>query len=143
MLLNQTAEYAFRAMAFLASRHLTNEDRITAKELSKATNIPTYYLSKIMRRLVVANLVDGLRGHRGGFKLAREPDQILFADVLSAIDYQSEVGRCAFGIGRCDGTDPCLLHASWSKLLDDFTSWATTHSLMHAAELPQIPPMSR
>ncbi|HFE47090.1 MAG TPA: transcriptional regulator, partial [Nannocystis exedens] len=84
MILNQTAEYAFRAMACLASSLGTP---LRARDLSTQSNIPPFYLSKVMRRLVVAGLVDSQRGHGGGFRLAKPPGAIRFFDILEAMDY--------------------------------------------------------
>ncbi|MFT4975494.1 MAG: Rrf2 family iron-sulfur cluster assembly transcriptional regulator [Myxococcota bacterium] len=129
MLLNQTAEYALRAMSSLAIHH--EEGRIRSKVLAERTNIPLFYLSKVMRRLVLAGLVTSKRGHGGGFQLAKPPGQIRFIDILEAMDYQAELGRCAFGIGRCDAESPCPLHDSWSALQNEFFAWARSNRLDH------------
>ncbi len=56
MLLNQTAEYALRAMATLAV--LWPDDRVTARALALRANVPASYASKVLRKLVVSGLVD-------------------------------------------------------------------------------------
>jgi Rrf2 family iron-sulfur cluster assembly transcriptional regulator len=132
MILNQTAEYAFRAMACLAICH--EDGPMRASDLSEKTNIPSFYLSKVMRRLVVAGLVDSQRGRGGGFVLTRPPSGIRFADILDAVDYSAEQGRCAFGFGQCNDRAPCPLHASWSELQQGFNQWASTHTLAGAAD---------
>src|SRR5512141_3071848 len=122
MNLTQTAEYALRAMAYLAT--LDEGGSVTSADLCVATGIPSAYVSKIMRRLVLAELVAARKGHGGGFALARRPDEIRFLDVLTAVDYPMETDRCAFGWGRCNPTSPCPLHASWSELTELFLGWA-------------------
>ena len=54
MLLPQTAEYALRAMAWLAT--IPQDEPVRARDLSQATGIPPHYLSKVLRRLVLADL---------------------------------------------------------------------------------------
>ena len=132
MILNQTAEYAFRAMACLAICH--KDGPMRASDLSERTNIPSFYLSKVMRRLVVAELVDSQRGRGGGFVLTRKPSEIRFADILEAVDYHADQGRCAFGFGRCSEHDPCPLHNSWSELQTAFNTWASSHTLADASD---------
>ncbi len=127
MFLSQTAEYAMRAMAWLATSEETVPVR--AKDLSNATGIPIHYLSKVMRRLVLAELLVSQKGQGGGFLLARPPSEIRFIDILTAVDAFPSEGRCAFGWGECDDVHPCPLHGSWSQLNERLQSWAEGTSL--------------
>ena len=128
MLLNQTAEYAFRAMAYLASRP-DLEVAVPSAELADAANIPGHYVSKVMRRLVVAGLVSSQRGHGGGFRLMKAPKDIRFAEILRATDLDPVNQRCAFGFGQCDTENPCHLHPAWSRLKECFNGWAESTTL--------------
>ena len=131
MILNQTAEYALRAMAILAM--LAPGEGLRAADLAERTGIPVAYLSKIMRRLVLAKLVDSRKGHGGGFRLAQPPARITFLAVLSAVDLAPEPNRCAFGWGACDPRHPCVLHSVWSELSETFVRWAEKTTLADAA----------
>ena len=133
MLLSQTAEYALRAMAWLA---MAPESKpVRAADLARATGIPTYYVSKVLRRLVLADLLESQKGQGGGFSLSRAPREISFINILSAVDAFPTQGRCAFGCGQCDATDPCPLHNSWSQLDDRIRDWAAGTSLGEIANL--------
>lgn len=120
--LSQTAEYALRAMTWIAG-HPLGEPLLT-RDLSEGTQIPTHYLSKILRRLVLADLLESRKGRGGGFILARPPGEISFRDVLVAVDAYPREDRCAFGWGTCDPSRPCPLHASWSRMSEHFRNWA-------------------
>jgi len=140
MLLSQTAEYALRAMAWLAT---VPEGRpIRAVDLSRATGIPTHYLSKVLRRLVLADLLESQKGQGGGFSLSRPPREIAFIEILSAIDAYPTQGRCAFGWGDCDAADPCPLHNSWSHLNEQIQNWASNTSLEEIANFTPAGPRS-
>ncbi len=133
MFLSQTAEYALRAMAWLA---MAPESKpVRAADLARATGIPTYYVSKVLRRLVLADLLESQKGQGGGFSLSRAPREISFINILSAVDAFPTQGRCAFGWGQCDATDPCPLHNSWSQLDDRIRDWAAGTSLEEIANL--------
>lgn len=136
MLLSQTAEYALRAMAWLATA--PEGEPVRAVDLSNATGIPAHYLSKVLRRLVLAGLLDSQKGQGGGFSLSRAPREIAFIDILSAVDAYPTQGRCAFGWGECDATDPCPLHNSWSHLGDRIRAWASDTNL---EEITNFEPM--
>lgn len=125
--ISQTAEYALRAMAELALAEPGTALR--ASELSRATNVPVHYLSKVLRRLVSAGLLLSQKGHGGGFVLARPAHRIRFADVLAAMGEAPVSGRCAFGWGDCDATRPCPLHPAWSTLSDALVRWANDSTL--------------
>ncbi len=133
MLLSQTAEYALRAMAWLA---MAPESKpVRAADLARATGIPTYYVSKVLRRLVLADLLESQKGQGGGFSLSRAPREISFINILSAVDAFPTQGRCAFGWGQCNATGPCPLHNSWSQLDDRIRDWAAGTSLGEIANL--------
>lgn len=132
MLLSQTAEYAFRAMYQLA--RLPTDERIRAIDLSESAEVPAPYLAKVMGKLVKAGLVDGLKGHHGGFRLARPPSEITYAEILGAIeDWESMERRCFFGWPSCNPLRHCPLHNSFAALKACNRAWADSHRLSELA----------
>ena len=137
MLLSQTAEYALRAMAWLALQ--SPETPVRAQDMASGTGIPLHYLSKILRRLVVADLLESQKGQGGGFALARPPQDISFEDILMAVDVYPHQRRCAFGLGNCKDLNPCPLHVSWNALSNAVHDWAcatTLADIEHTAAFP-------
>jgi Rrf2 family protein len=132
MFISQTAEYAIRAMATLAI--VPEGKKIRATDLGRATGIPAPYLSKILRRLVLADLLVSQKGQGGGFALARPAAEIPFVAILEAVNAFPTDGRCAFGWGDCDQLTPCPLHGSWSRLNNHLRSWASDSNLAEVAE---------
>jgi len=126
MFMPQTVEYAFRAMACLA---LATPEARTVEDMAQFIGVPRPYLSRVMRRLVVAGLVASQRGVHGGYRLARAPEAIRYVDILAAMDFQPESTHCAFGLPRCDASHPCPLHTSWMELQGGFRDWASQHTL--------------
>ncbi len=120
MLLNLTAVYGLRALAVLASLH--PGESLNAAALSERTGVPQQYLSKVMRKLVLAKLVRSQRGHGGGFQLMRAPATIRVSDALTALDLEVGSG-CAFGFAACDPERPCALHPLWSRLQSSLDAW--------------------
>lgn len=80
---SQTVEYALRAMICLAS---LDSPAVSSGVIAGRTAVPPGYLSKVLRDLVVARLVKSFRGPRGGFTLARPPEEITILDVVNAVD---------------------------------------------------------
>jgi len=121
--LSQTAEYALRAVAWIASR--PDDQPVLARDLSHGALIPGQYLSKVLRRLVLAGVLDSRKGRGGGFTLARPAEQISFREVLEAVDAYPREDRCAFGWGACKASRPCPLHETWGAMSGRLRDWAT------------------
>jgi len=113
---------------------------VRASDLSIATGIPSHYLSKVLRRLVVAKLLKSQKGQGGGFCLARAPENIAFMEILSALDVYPTEEHCAFGWGQCNSADPCPLHDSWSLLKDRICEWAAETSLDEISKYSPVGP---
>lgn len=142
MILPQTAEYALRAMVCLATAE--GGRPVLARDLSRLAGIPSHYLSKILRRLVLADLLESKKGFGGGFVLARPPEVISFREILQAVDSYPTVGRCAFGWGQCDGDRPCPMHDAWARMRRSFEQWAeetTLAQVRHSAPEAIRPPL--
>ncbi|MCB9763509.1 MAG: Rrf2 family transcriptional regulator [Alphaproteobacteria bacterium] len=140
--LNQTAEYALRVMAYLAT--IEDDRQVRSEEISTRARVPRHYVSKVLRRLVVAGLVDSQRGRGGGFQLARPRSTIRFIDILEATDFNADDRHCAFGLQRCDPDHPCPLHPAWTELTRCVIDWAsatTLSALQPDGEVPHIPPI--
>jgi len=90
-MLTQRARYALHAMVFLARRN----GPATVAEIAEAEAIPRKFLEAILSELRVRGLVVGKRGPTGGYHLAREPDEISFADILRCIDGPLALAPCA------------------------------------------------
>ncbi|MBW2698640.1 MAG: Rrf2 family transcriptional regulator [Deltaproteobacteria bacterium] len=131
MVLSQTAEYALRAMAWLAT--MPAGELMRVKDLSIATGIPSQYLSKVMRRLVLAGLLFSQKGQGGGLTLSKPPGEIPFIDILSAVDAFPADGHCTFCSGECDEVHPCSLRGAWSRLNEQLRSWAKGTTLADVA----------
>lgn len=62
--------------------------------LAAAFDLPAAYLNKHLQALGKAGIVTSTSGPRGGFRLARPPEQITLLDVVVAIEGPEEAFRC-------------------------------------------------
>ena len=127
MYLSRPAEYALRAMTFIARQEPGK--RVLTRDLSLAINAPAPFLSKIMRRLTANGILDAKTGHHGGFLLAKAPEDVRFIDIFRAVDFEPSVDHCLFGLGNCDSQNPCPLHSEWSAIKGQIEQWARSHTL--------------
>jgi len=75
------ADYAIRALLTLAA----SDDSISAEHLAEEQGLPAKFLGAILSDLRRGGMVTSQRGPEGGFKLARDPDQIMIADILRVV----------------------------------------------------------
>jgi Rrf2 family protein len=112
-MLSKTSQYALRAVIHLARE---SDDPTSAGEIASALDVPANYLSKILRILSRAGVVDSERGPGGGYTLARPADRLSIADVVGALDPITPGGRCLLGRRDCPGRHPCPAHDRWSRV---------------------------
>lgn len=127
MHLPNTAEYALRVMGCMMLKK--DDQYIKAKVLARMSNIPRYYLPKILRKLVNAGLVDSQKGQHGGFKLKQDPSEITFKKILKAVDYNFCVDDCVFGWEDCEEDEKCPMHDQWIEINHSFQKWAESKTL--------------
>ena len=69
-------------------------DALPARRLAEFYGLPEAYLAKLLKALVRAGLLSSTSGPRGGFRLARRPEEITVADVVAAVEGQGPLFRC-------------------------------------------------
>lgn len=113
-MLSQTIEYALRAMTYLAT--LPEGASISSSIIARETKVPQGYLSKVLRDLVVADLVVSQRGPNGGFTLARPASQITILDVVNAVEPLKRIASCP--LGNPKHITLCPLHQRLDRAMD-------------------------
>jgi Rrf2 family protein len=83
MRISAKADYAVRAAVELAA---AGEEPVKGERLAEAQDIPLQFLEHILLELKHARLVRARRGARGGYWLAKPPDEITLADVFRAVE---------------------------------------------------------
>jgi Rrf2 family protein len=84
MRVSAKSDYALRALIELASRH--DGSPVSAEELGRLQDIPHGFLQAILADLRRAGVVMSQRGQSGGWRLARDAEQVTVADVIRAVD---------------------------------------------------------
>ena len=75
------AEYAIRALLTLAA----SGGSVSAEHLAQEQDLPAKFLGAILSDLRRGGVVTSQRGPEGGFRLAKDPDQIVIADILRVV----------------------------------------------------------
>jgi Rrf2 family protein len=113
-MLNQTAEYALRAVVTIAEQ--PDGRPIGAGKLASNLGIPQNYLSKTLHLLARAGVLDSTRGKFGGFQLARPAAKISLLDIVTQFDEILGRQACLMGRAVCSDHSPCAAHARWKTV---------------------------
>jgi len=84
MKLSVRGEYALRALLVLSLRYGENVVRI--RTISEEQKIPKKFLEQILHDLKSLGAVESERGMRGGYRLARPPEQITLASIVRHVE---------------------------------------------------------
>ncbi len=138
MKLSTKGRYAVTAMMDLAIHD--GQGPVTLADISACQGISLSYLEQIFARLRRRGLIRGTRGPRGGYRLARPPEEITIADIISAVNEPLDTTRCG-GRQNCQNGAPCLTHELWTELsrqIHDFLDGITLAEFARRPEVQQV-----
>ena len=99
-------EYALHCLLWLVP---PLEQRPSSRDLAELQGVPAAFMAKIFPKLEKAGIVESTGGIRGGYQLARAPEDISVLDVVDAVEGQKALFDCQEIRGRCalfDGAPP-------------------------------------
>jgi Rrf2 family protein len=85
MELSNKTEYAILSLLALAKCYADGES-LQIREIAARQNIPNRYLEELLATLRRGGLIKSIRGVKGGYVLAREPQKITILDALRCIE---------------------------------------------------------
>jgi FeS assembly SUF system regulator len=108
-----------------------------ASDVAAGTKLPLPTVSKILKALTRGGLLDSHRGVKGGYSLARAPERITIADVITALEGPIAMTDCiASPKGTCEHEPLCQVRQNWRRIngvvmkaLDDISLAEMTHPL--------------
>lgn len=133
-MLSLTAEYALRAMIYLAQH--SDECPIPGRRIAAESQIPPNYLATVLGDLVRAGVLQGSPGKGGGFSLARRSRDIRLNEVLASFEPILANRRpCPFGKEVCSDEDPCAAHKQWKRVRETYTRFLERNTVYDVAFL--------
>ncbi|HOR01309.1 MAG TPA: Rrf2 family transcriptional regulator [Anaerolineae bacterium] len=140
MKLTRGADYGTLGILYLARQPRGRV--VLINEIAEAQGVPESYLAKIFQDMAKAGLVRSHRGARGGFSLARLPEEITLRQIIEAIEGPVALNRCLDPREGCGQSAGCSVHTALAEVqrtLIDALDTVTLQSLA-AQQLPtQVP----
>lgn len=111
--LSKITDYGTVVMTFMA---MSPDAVHTAREISDQMHIGQPTVSKIMKLLAHAGLLESYRGATGGYRLARTPEAISVADIVNALEGPIGLTECSSNPGLCHQETMCPIRPNWQKI---------------------------
>lgn len=107
--------YALRVIIDLAEN--AKDGYVPMREVAERQGLSLKYLERILPQLVADNLVEGVHGKGGGYRLSRDPSEISVAEVLKVSEGDIAPVACLEdGAKLCDRIDECRTISVWKGL---------------------------
>lgn len=133
--LSRLTDYAAVVMAQIA-RH--PEASHAAADLAVAVQLPHPTVSKTLKMLVRAGLVESRRGAQGGYSLARPASRITASDIIAAIEGPVAMTECSQAGGDCDLAATCGVSDNWQRVSLAVRTLLDSVTLAHLADTAPI-----
>ena len=134
-MLRLSSKTMFAIEAVLDIAYHAGSGPVQSAEITRRQGIPKRYLERALQELVRAGVLAGVRGPRGGYRLARTPAETAVADIVLAVDEPIRAVRCAVQgtpRGCMAGGERCITHWLWEDL------GAEIHAYLAAVSLEDV-----
>jgi len=120
MKLSTRTRYGIRAILELAKNDRNRPLQI--KTIAKRQDISVKYLEQLMTILKSAGFVTSIRGSKGGYILAGNPDDINLSDVFNCLEGPVTTVECVRDIDYCQRTTDCVTRQVWTQIQNAITN---------------------
>lgn len=115
MAISSKGRYALRVLIDLAEND--NGTYIPMKVVAGRQGISLKYLEHILPMLKQRNIIEGIQGKGGGYRLVRKPEEYTVGEILRIVEGDFAPVSCLeCGAEPCDRADQCRTISMWKKL---------------------------
>jgi FeS assembly SUF system regulator len=111
--ISKLTDYGTVVLACLAA---TPGRRVTATEVAERTKLGLPTVSKLLKSLHRAGLVNSARGIKGGYELARPASGISAAAIIDAIEGPVAITECSGSHSACEHEPSCSTGSAWQRI---------------------------
>lgn len=116
--ISEAVSIAMHCMATIAK----SDEQLNSVQLAEKLGFSKNHVSKIMQLLVKHNFLISNRGPKGGFKLAKEPENISLLDIYQLVEGIVRDELPCHAINNCPFKQ-CLFGGITQQLTNDFISY--------------------
>jgi FeS assembly SUF system regulator len=110
---SRLTDYATVVMTCIATHP---GDVLSTVQIADETRLELPTVSKLLKALGHAALVESFRGVNGGYRLARSAADISLAEIVEALEGPIGMTECGVSDGQCDRESQCGVRGSWQRI---------------------------
>lgn len=135
--LGKLTDYGLVLMSYMAREQ--RQSLHTARDLALESGFPLPTVSKLLKLLLQSGFLISHRGIKGGYSLAREPQDISVAEIIAALEGPIAITECSTDIsGLCDFERCCPIKSN-QRIINQVVRGAleklTLNDLLHPLQL--------
>jgi len=111
--ISKLTDYATLVMVELSE---ARSEVLSAHALADRTRMELPTVSKVLKLLSRAGLVQSFRGANGGYSMDRDAGSISVAEIIAAIEGPIAMTECSVEVGLCSQEDSCGLRSNWQRI---------------------------
>lgn len=132
MLISSKGRYTLYVLVDLAKNG--KNGYVPLKEIAERQDISKKYMEGILKTLVEQNLLEGVKGKGGGYKLTKEPEDYSLGEILRLTEGDLASVPCTSKTHEhCNHMESCPSHPIWQELdriINDYLDGVTLADLL-------------
>ena len=132
MKLSTRAQYGTRALLDIALHG--GKGPVLLRDIAQREQISPMYLERLIAPLVAAGIMRSARGARGGFWLAKPPQEIRLSEVIQLLEGSIALVECINNPGVCSRSAFCASRDVWEELEKAMSGVLETTTLQDLVE---------
>ena len=104
------------------------DDPVSAQKIAAHYKLPYPMVANILKQLVNSGLIMSIRGQRGGYALAKPPENIILSEIIEVTDNPFTLVECVHDVELCKVEKCCpskrtlvALHSKIQKFIEETT----------------------
>lgn len=114
MKLSTRTRYGMRAVIELAQHE--EKRPLQLKAIAERQDISVKYLEQLMSMLRSSGLLRSIRGAKGGYILARPPEQINLSEIFRCLEGPVTTAECTENGDYCERSADCVAREVWIEV---------------------------
>ena len=137
MKISTRGRYGTRMMLDLAAQH--DQGPTPLREIAKRQDLSVKYLEQLIIPLKAAGFIRSVRGARGGYILAKKPDQISVGQIIETLEGGLSLVDCVQDPRLCKREEECPTRDIWFRMSERLIEELSSLSLRDVLDGKKLP----
>ena len=115
MLFTGMCRTAIKSCIFIAL-HSKRGTIVNVQQIAREINENEHSIAKILQGLAKANIVESIKGVKGGFMMSEKQLGTPMLELVRMMDESFTGTKCVLGLQKCDDVKPCPLHPEYLRI---------------------------